>query len=166
MGGWDGWRDFKPGPRTPATTVKVATDRGSRRGAKRCIVTPELQIIDHATAKQAGLTGVFFQSMKEAKFYIQLEIQFRAGVIRPIPGQDRWRQVKFPLMTTTPDGLKVIIAHLILDFVYERHVKWHPEPSWTRHYQDVKPGGGFREDTYILKKPWFEAQYGVAIEEL
>jgi hypothetical protein len=190
------WRDFKPGQGANTSSTSMPTDRGSRRGAKRCIVTDELQLLDHAFAKQAGVKGVFFQSQKEAKFYITLEIQRRAGMIRPLHGQVKWRQVAFPLFAIRPDGLRQQIAKLVLDFAYERRereerrvpmlrdtpAEWVGEDSrassqashviqtepavWVPHYQDVKPSGGHREDTYLLKKPWFEAQYGITIEEL
>lgn len=164
------WRDFNPGRGPNTSAEKVSTDRGSRRGAKRCVVTEELQLLDHAFAKGAGVKGVFFQSQKEAKFYIQLEIQRRAGMIRPLFGQTKWRQVAFPLFAIRPDGLRQQIAKLVLDFAYERKVGYQTcggtEATWQACYQDVKPSGGHREDTYLLKKPWFEAQYGITIEEL
>lgn len=169
MGGWGKeWRDFQPGPRTPATSAeKIATDRGSRRGAKRCIVTEEGHILDHAMAKERGIQGDFFQSRKEAKFFLERRIWFRAGLIRPLPGKDRWRQVPFDLYAIRPDGLKERICKLVLDFAYQRSDGRIAAPSgWVSIYEDVKPGGGLREDAYLLKRKWFEAQYGVAIEEL
>lgn len=184
MGGWDGWRDFNPG-KTPASSSKPEPmDRGSRLlGAKRCIVTPDLQLLDHAFAKNAGVTGEFFQSRKEAKFYIQLEIQFRAGLIRPLPDKPKWRQVRFPLLALRADGLKEKVADLVLDFAFERKghrpvttlfddehgslaAGTHNVEVWTPHYQDVKPKGARLEGLYLLKKKIFQAQYGVLIEEL
>lgn len=140
----------------------IHRDRGSNRGAKRCIVTADLQLIDQTTAKQAGIQGVFFQSRKEAKFYIGFEQVRRAGRLRPLPGRDRWRQVPFPLFATNPAGLKVQITKLVLDFAYEIQ----DGDRWVACYQDVKPGGGHREDLYLMKKKWLEAQYGLEIVEL
>lgn len=159
------WRDFKPGPRTAASSIeKTATDRGSSLlGAKRCIVTPELQLLDHAFAKQSGITGEFFQSRKEAKFYIQFEIHARAGIIRPLPGQKKWRQVRFPLLAIRPDGLKEKVADLVLDFAFERRAAGD---TWEACYQDVKPKGARLEGLYLLKKKIFQAQYGFEIVEL
>jgi len=153
-----------PGVRPPQTTEP--RDRGSRRGARRCIVTDDLQILDHSTAKAASIKGKFFQSRKEAKVYTLLARRFQAGRIRLIPGLDRWSQVHFPLYALRADGLKAKVCDLVLDFAYEE-----PEPRgdhvvWVRRYDDVKPGGGLREDTYRLKKKWFEIQYGVAIREM
>lgn len=170
---WDpGWRDFKMGTKAaPGSTTAQPTDRGSRSGAKRCIVNDDLQLIDHATAKAAGIKGVFFQSRKEAKYYIGLEVIRRVGRIRPLPGQEKWRQVRFPLFAIRPDGLKETIAHLVLDFAYEAlggSIERDGERVnvWVPRYEDVKPSGGHREDAYLLKKKWFEAQYGIQIVEV
>lgn len=147
---------------TAPHVVPVPRDRGSRRGAKRCIVTDALELIDHHTAKAAGLKGAFFQSRKEAKHYIYLEMARRAGRVRPIAPNDKWRQVDFPLFAVSPDGLKVRVCVLRLDFAYEL---W-AAGAWERRYEDVKPTGGHREDTYLLKRKWFEAQYGITIAEV
>jgi hypothetical protein len=161
MGGYDStWRDFKP---AGAARDKVATDRGSRRGAARCIVTADLQLLDHAVAKDAGIEGTFFQSRKEAKFFIATTIQMRAGLVRPIAEGAKWRQVRFPLFAVRPDGLKEKVCDLVLDFVYLRN---DGVAGWTEHYIDVKPSGGHREDQYLLKRKWFEAQTGLTIEEV
>lgn len=151
-----GWR--RPGVRYP----QPATDRGSRRGAQRCIVTEALAILDQPVAKAAGIKGVFFQSRKEAKHYVYLELARRGGKLRPIAPNDKWRQVVFPLLAVNADGLKQRITSLRLDFAYELLVG----DRWEARYEDVKPGGGFREDTYLLKRKWFEAQYGITIAEL
>lgn len=174
---WNMLDELAPGP-TPEQLRKLAAnrpgrgfqglhhmpgpDRGTRRGAKRCIVTDDLQLIDQPVAKAAGVKGVFFQSRKEAKFYIGFEQVRRAGRIRPLPGRDRWRQVPFQLTTTNPEGLRVNVAKLVLDFAYELL----DGGVWVACYQDVKPTGGHREDLYLLKKAWFEAQYGISIVEL
>ncbi len=161
--GWDpSWRDFRMPTKNPSPDHQP-TDRGSRSGAKRCIVTDDLQLIDHSTAKAAGIKGQFFQSKHEAKLYIGLEVARRAGRLRPLPGKDRWRQVKFPLFAVRPDGLKEIVAHLVLDFSYE----WKDGGDrWVAHYEDAKPSGGHREDVYLLKKRWWETQYGLRINEI
>lgn len=173
---WKGWEDWKP-PAAPADPnaraqdlVKVPKDRGSQRGAKRCIVTDDLQLIDHQTAKDAKVKGRFFQSRKEAKRYIYLTGEMKAGRIRQCADYVDWKQVTFNLITVRPDGLKQVISTLRLDFVYEREEPapdaWLSEAkTWVRIYEDVKPSGGHREDTYLLKKKIFEAQYGVRIYE-
>lgn len=151
---------------------RSATDRGSMRGAKRCIVDEHLNIIDHPTAKAAGIKGEFFQSRHEAKHYVSLEAIRRHGMIRPIPGQSKWRQVRFPLYAIRPDGLKEKIADLVLDFAYQQfngsaRAFFEEGPQeWTTRYEDCKPAGGLREDAWILKKKWFEVQYGITIAEV
>lgn len=149
------------------------TDRGSRRGAKRCIVDAAGNILDHATAKAAGVKGEFFQSRHEAKHYVALSVIHRLGHLRPIPGQDRWRQVRFPLYAVRPDGLKEKVCDLVLDFAYEQvggsildALKGTRANVWVRHYEDCKPAGGLREDAWLLKKKWFRAQYGIEIAEV
>lgn len=138
------------------------TDRGSMRGAKRCIVNERLELLDHETAKAAGITGTFFQSKHEAKHYIALETIRRAGKLRQIDGLGAWRQVRFPLYAIRPDGLKEVVCKLVLDFAYS----WLDGDVWRDRYEDVKPSGGHREDTYLLKKKWFETQYGIKILEV
>jgi hypothetical protein len=75
--------------------------------------------------------------------------------------------VRFPLFAVNPGGLKVKICELRLDFAYETiGGSVNGENVWITRYEDVKPTGGLREDAYLLKKKWFEAQYGITIVEL
>jgi hypothetical protein len=142
-------------------------DRGTRRGAVRCIVNEKLELIDQDVAKHMNAGGEFFQSRSEAHHYIHLEILRRAGRIRALPGLDHWRQVRFPLITVDPDGDKTKVADLILDFAYESHDGFvGGEALWVPRYEDVKPAGGHREDVYLLKRRWFEIQYGISIIEV
>ena len=67
-----------------------------------------------------------------------------------------------PHRATRPDGLQENICTFVLDFAYE----WLDGDVWLRRYEDVKPSGGHREDAYLLKKKWFEAQYGIKILEV
>jgi hypothetical protein len=44
----------------------------SKYNAKKVIVTPQLEIIDHKTAKETGAQGILFDSRAEALYYIEL----------------------------------------------------------------------------------------------
>jgi hypothetical protein len=61
-----------------------------------------------------------------------------------------------------PDGLKEKICDLVLDFAYALNDRG----VWIDRYEDCKPSGGHREDAYLLKRKWFEAQYGLRIDEV
>jgi hypothetical protein len=159
-------------PRRAFSTMP--TDRGSLRGARRCIVDADLNIIDHDVAKAARITGVFFQSRHEAKHYVALEAIAKHGMLKPLPGQSRWRQVRFPLFAIRPDGLKEKVCDLVLDFAYllpkhtakEIFERGLSVDAWEARYEDCKPAGGLREDAWLLKKKWFEVQYGITIAEV
>lgn len=134
-------------------------DRGTRRGARRVIVTEDRQVVDHQLAKGTGTKGVFFQSRREALAWVaRLEQQDR-GQIRGLR-----RQVKFALQAKRPDGLLETVTSYTADFVFEEPTGIEAHP-WTTVVEDVKPRGGLREDTYILKRKWFEVQYGQPIRE-
>jgi hypothetical protein len=174
MGGWGpAWRDYDPSKRGQA--AGAPRDRGSIRGAKRCIVDELFNIYDHAVAKASNIKGEFFQSRKEAKRYIYLATCARASMIRPAAkyrgrGNVPWKQVPFALHTTTPAGLKVKVCDIIIDYVYEMvggsvERDGKRENVWVLVVEDVKPSGGHREDAYLLKKKWFEAEYGLTINE-
>src|SRR6186713_1165610 len=165
------WRNYKP-QQKPGAPARV--DRGTGRGAKRCIVDWSYNILDYHIAKSAGIKGDHFQSRSEAKRFVGLSTMMKAGGIRPDPAfGGKWRQVAFPLRTRNHNGLDVVVAKLVLDFVYqvkqaqvEESPIWIPggrggggheliRPlEWVTIYEDVKPSGGHREDTYKLKKHW------------
>lgn len=144
-------------PAKPLHRPHGAGDRGSRRGARRVVVTEDRQVIEHALAKNTGTKGVHFQSRREALRYVGLLGEQDRGLVRNLT-----RQVRFALQCTNAAGLKETVTTYIADFVYEvqdTHCNWHSV------VEDVKPRGGHREDAYLLKKKWFEAQYGRRILE-
>lgn len=140
-------------------------DRGTARGAKRYIVTPDFQMIDHALAKQHKIDGIFFQSGSEAKRWVGLNTLARAGLVRYLE-----RQVRYDLHVTRRDGLKVKIGSWKCDFRYEERVAQNVGETgeawgWEWVVEDVKPSGGHREDLYLWKKAHVEAEYGITIRE-
>lgn len=182
--GWDpSWRDYDPRKRMPLepdqsrtadqVTAKKKLDRGSRRGARRCVVV-DLTLYEAPLAKALGLKGENFQSIKEATRWISLLQQERAGGIRNLR-----RQVAFSLQARGPHGLMVHVCKYVADFVYDEKrldscsssdtiLGWGAG-EWINIVEDTKPGiakkGAFREDTYLLKRRWFEAQFGKQIRE-
>jgi hypothetical protein len=180
----ESWRDYKPpapGTRTIAgqdpdqdqAAAKKKLDRGSRRGARRCVVANGT-LYELAVARQLGIKGENFQSLKEAKRWISLLEEQRCGAIRNLR-----RQVRFSLQARGPHGLMEHVAFYVADFTYEESrevlasVAIHGEPGtverWEEVVEDVKPGvagkGSFREDTFLLKRRWFQVQFGKAIRE-
>ena len=140
-------------------------DRGTRRGAKRVIVTADFQMIDHALAKANGIEGTFCQSGSEGKRWIALNMLQRAGHVRNLR-----RQVTYPLHVVNPDGMKVKIASWRADHCYdERSAQNVGETGeawgWEPIVEDVKPSGGHREDLYLRNKKHVECEYGIVIRE-
>jgi hypothetical protein len=143
-------------------------DRGSAvHGAKRYIVTADMQLIDHALAKQHKIEGTFFQSGAEAKRWIGLNILQRAGKIRNLR-----RQIRYDLHVVRPDGLKEKIGTWAADHVYDEPVAIGPDDprfatggawAWVEVVEDVK---GHPEDLYLWKKKHVQAEYGFQIREV
>lgn len=147
-----------PVARRPAP--RVIGDRGTRRGARRVVVTEDRQVVDHGLAKGSGVKGVFFQSRREALRWVALlGAQDREEI------QNLRRQVKFALQCRNAAGLVETVTNYTADFTYNEREQTPSGPTWRPVVEDVKPRGGLREDAYILKKRWFEAQYGLSIRE-
>lgn len=145
---------------TRRTFGRVGQDRGTAMmGAKRCYVTPDLQLLD---TKPPGASD-FFQSRREAKRWIALKQEERfGGSIRNLR-----RQVRYPLHATRADGLKVKIGAYVADFVYERRraagsmaASIKGDAEWFEVVEDAK---GHRTDTYKWKKHHFEVEYWPAV---
>jgi hypothetical protein len=144
---------------------------GSRRSAKRYIVTARLEILDHALAKKLGAEGTYFQSGAEAKRWVALNFLQRAGQVR---GLRRQHECVFWLHAVGPDGLKRRIGRYIADHCYDEKVAIGPDDprfatngpfAWEPVVEDVKPAGGDREDVYVWKKRHVEAEYGITVRE-
>jgi hypothetical protein len=75
------------------------------------------------------------------------------------------RQVSFALQCRNVVGLLETVTRYTADFTYQERVRTSSGPTWAAVVEDVKPKGGLREDSYLLKKKWFEAQYGMPIRE-
>lgn len=169
--GWHpDWRNFDPATRQATrqrTVEQLPGDRGTRRGAKRCVVDELFNIYDSHVAKAAGIKGSSFQSRKEAKRYIALSGGMKAGMIRPsVRFGPKWSQVRMPLHTRNHEGLIEQVCVYVADFVYEQiGGSVRGENLWVLVIEDVKPSGGHREDVYLLKKRWFEIEYGLKINE-
>jgi len=169
---------------------RPSLDRGRRQGAKWCYVRPDNLIVDYKLAKEHGAIPkdwIRFQSQREAKRFIYLKGEQEFGNIRNLR-----TQLDCPLYAIRPDGLKEKICVLRVDFCYDRPIKRNAggnlrngvsgfgarpigtgrpaggatEPNapygWEEVHEDTK---GWRQDAYILKKKWFEAQYGKQLEE-
>ena len=94
--------------------------------------------------------GVTFDSKREAECWMALRLRLTAGDI-----WDLQRQVKFPLLTSSAEGLHPVVCDYVADFVYK-------DNSGT-HVVDAK---GIRTQVYKIKKRWLYLQMGIEIEEV
>lgn len=137
-----------------------------------CVVTAE-EAKRHGFDKRKG-EWIRFHSTREAKRWIYLRGQERAGLVRELR-----RQVKFPLLVQRPDKLLEQIATWTCDFDYAKWVgEGDPRPpapidgtpgstitfenNWQRVVEDSK---GWKTEIYIRSQKHFEAQYGIRITE-
>lgn len=131
-------------------------DRGRRMGAQWVYVTKDGLMVPYVKGQKPHGADLF-KSKKEARYYVYLLSEQKRNAIRGLQ-----RQVRFALMTRTKQGLMAVVCHYVADFTYT------VVADESFHVVDVKPRGGanpLREDTYKLKKKWFELQEGLALEE-
>lgn len=124
------------------------SDRGTRRGALWCFVTPAMDMIPYTKGGKRP-DWILFRSTKEAKRWVGLNILKDAGRISALQ-----RQWKFHLSTRTPGGQQAIVCDYFADFVYVENGK--------RVVEDCK---GNKEDLYLLKKKWMLIEHGITILE-
>jgi hypothetical protein len=93
-----------------------------------------------------GIVFEYFASTTEANRWAALRLQERGGIIKNLR-----RQVKYPLYTIAPNGLRVWVADLIADYDYER--------DGIQVTEDRKPRSGM-DPVAALKFRWFAAQHG------
>lgn len=152
--------------------------RGARVKSDACYYDPATEaILEPALAKgleearaAAGSQDPaleYFQSKREARRYVVLCGELRAGRIHGLR-----RQVRFPLNVRRPDGIEETIAHWRCDFEYfedeapARDTAGRPDvrPD-VRSRRIVEDCKGFRTEMYRRSKRHFEAQYGIKIKE-
>lgn len=102
-------------------------------------------------ARKTTVDGITFHSKAEAHRWTVLSLLLKAGAIRNLQ-----RQVKYRLEVTTPEGQPKRIGSYIADFVY-----WQEGRGTV--VEDVK---GMATQVYKLKKRHVEAQYGLEITEV
>lgn len=97
--------------------------------------------------KDCGSIGpfTFFHSTGEANRYATLLLYVKAGKI-----SDLRTQVRFPLFTINPDGMKQKVCDYVADFEYN-------DENGKRVVEEFKGG---MTDVASLKMRWFKAQYG------
>lgn len=122
-------------------------------------------------AKATVVDGIRFASQKEAKRYGELKLLMRAGHIRELRLQPRYalcplvieRADARDVNAGIPSPRRVPVANYVADFEYEESDRGFRSVTWRLVVEDTK---GFKTDTYLLKKKWFEAQYGIEIREI
>ena len=97
--------------------------------------------------KCGSITFDYFHSTGEAKRYATLLLFESTGKISSLR-----TQVRFPLYTIGPSGLKTKVCDYIADFEYDDH-------DGRRVVEEFKGG---MTDVAALKLKWFERQYGFA----
>ena len=101
-------------------------------------------------AQPTTVDGILFPSKHEAARYVELRALEAAGAI-----QELQRQVPFALETVDVHGLRVCITRFVADFVYRE--------AGVVVVEDAK---GYRGNpVWMLKRRWFEAQYGIPIRQ-
>lgn len=99
-------------------------------------------------AQPTEVDGIRFDSKREADRWQELQQMEAARLI-----SDLDRQVTFGLNVTSPAGAVVRVADYRMDFVYREKGRLI--------YEDCK---GYRHNAVsVLKRRWFEAQYGTTI---
>jgi hypothetical protein len=108
--------------------------------------------------RKTVVEGITFASQREARHYQELRLREKAGEIRGLVCQSRWR--------LNVNGVKV--ADYVADFEFDEiggvvqgRRFWNA--SWTRVIADAK---GFRTPVYKLKAKLMKAIHGIEIREL
>lgn len=128
-------------------------------------------------AKPTTVDGIVFHSAKEARRYAELKLLEKAGQIRNLLLQPRYRLYVHDLTVAAKlrraaarirgkhdpiDPFK--IGEYVGDFQYEEHgLSASENERWDRVVEDVK---GFSTPLYKWKRKHVEAQYGITIREI
>lgn len=120
-------------------------------------------------SRKTLVNGILFDSKKEAARWQQLVLWEKSGGIRNLRRQMRYALC--PLIIDgadcrdvnagTPTPRRLPVAYYVADFEYEERSQAVPD-WWPLIVEDVK---GVKTPIYLLKKHWFEAQYGIQIRE-
>lgn len=97
--------------------------------------------------------GLTFKSKWEAQRYGELLMMERAELIRDLQVHQT-----FGLHVRAPNGGLVRVAGYEADFVY-----WRGDPMIV---EDTKSKATRLKEAYVLKRRWFEAEYGIRILEV
>ena len=108
------------------------------------------------SAVRTEIDGVKFASKKEARRYVVLRDQERAGEIRALRLQVRYKLHAGSARGFAASGIEV--GDYVADFTYEER----DGSSWRFVVEDVK---GMRLPLYTWKKRHLYAEYGIKIKE-
>lgn len=104
-------------------------------------------------SKKAIVDNIKFDSIKEARYYLNLKALLNSGYIKDLELQKEYiLQDSFKINNKTRRKITYKA-----DFVYYSNI------DNKIHIVDVK---GFKTDIYKLKKKLFEYKYGIEIEEV
>lgn len=104
--------------------------------------------------KKVLIDGIWFDSQKEGKRYLELKQKEKLGEI-----SDLRLQVKFELQPSFKINGKTIRAiNYVCDFLYKE--------NGNEVIEDVKASKKFQTDIYKLKKKLFEYKYKIEIKEI
>lgn len=127
---------------------KVA--KRSKYGAKAAVITDDGMLITAKAAKAEAITGRRYDSIAEARRYLELVALQKAGVIRDIKTQPAFA-------IHAADAARTTCAVYRADFDYIECT------TGERVIEDVK---GCATAAYRLKKKLVEAEYGLRIVEV
>lgn len=96
-------------------------------------------------AKRTEIDGITFDSRAEAKYYQELKLLKRAGIVKDIQ-----LQPKFPLLETfRKDGKVYRGIDYIADFLV----------TYADGHEEIVDVKGMRTAVYQIKRKWFESKY-------
>ena len=142
----------RPGPRTQFTTRQEGHQAAKRMWICRACWRTSSEKIKQCACGEKSLE--YFASRKEGYRFMTLARMEEDGEIRGLRIHTKW-----PLKTIDPTGGVVSVLHYVDDFNY------HDAASGRLVIEDCK-GSDKRaamDPVFMLKRQWFEAQYGMTI---
>lgn len=108
--------------------------------------------------------GIRFASKREAAYYRELCLRLKAGDIRQLLLQPKYRLWIQPFVRNgIAKGEVINCGEYIGDFQFEESDRGYGGVTWTKVVVDVK---GMKTPVYRLKKRIVEALYGIQIREV
>ena len=125
-------------------------------GVMKCIFKKESKY--HSSKVQVG--GLVFDSKREAARWQELKLLEKAGEIRELKRQVRFRLIPSQYL---PSGRRERPVDYIADFTYRHRVRSEEMDEWAVVVEDTK---GLKTKDYIIKRKLMYQRFGVEIREV